>query len=186
MPHERLEQRSLALHLAIAAKLREHPELLAVAHDNLDRWTKGQGRSQPYLDTWRTILSGPFEEVLAVMAEDTARTTELRQSSPFAGVLEPRERWHIYDTFESGTHHKGWRGASLTIPTSISLGANRCSASFPMQARSCWYRRGRMSIRKARLSAVNSLMVRSARARHSSFWKPVQPDLEALDTHQRR
>ena len=105
MPHDRLERRSLALHRAVAAKLRERPELLAIAFENLDRWSQMGSRSQPYWDTWQSILARPLEEILTVISEDTPRMTELRQSSPFAGVLEPKERWHIYDTFESGTHH---------------------------------------------------------------------------------
>jgi len=109
MPHDRLERRSLELHRAIAAKLRQRPELLSVAQDNLNRWSHSGNRSQPYLDTWRTILAGPLDTILAVLTEDTPRMTELRQSSPFAGVLEPKERWHIYDTFESGTHHPSSR-----------------------------------------------------------------------------
>jgi hypothetical protein len=112
MPHDRLERRSLALHRAIAAKLRERPELLAIAFDNLDRWGSKGSRSQPYLDIWRGLLARPLEELLTLIVEDTERMTELRQSSPFAGVLPPRERWHIYDTFESGTHHPGSRDDS--------------------------------------------------------------------------
>jgi hypothetical protein len=109
MPHDRLERRSLALHQAVAAKLRERPELLSVAFENLDRWSRMESRSQPYWDSWRHILTRPLEEILIVISEDSPRMTELRQSSPFAGVLDPRERWHIYDAFKSGTHYPGSR-----------------------------------------------------------------------------
>ena len=109
MPHDRIERRSLALHRAVAAKLRENPELVRIAQDNLDRWSAQRGASQPYLDVWREILTRPLEEVLRLIEEDSPRMTELRQSTPFAGVLDPRERWRIYDTFESGTHHPGSR-----------------------------------------------------------------------------
>ena len=109
MSHDRLEQRSLALHSGVVAKLRQQPELLAIAFDNLERWTKLGSRSQPYLDRWRTILEEPLEVMLALIVEDSADMRELRQSSPFAGVLDPKERWYIYDTFESGTHHPGSR-----------------------------------------------------------------------------
>jgi hypothetical protein len=44
--HQRIDQRSLALHRAIAGKLRADPSLLAVADDNLDRWSKENGRSR--------------------------------------------------------------------------------------------------------------------------------------------
>lgn len=105
MPHDRIERRSLALHRAIAAKLREHPELLSVAADNIERWSRRGGRSQPYLETWREILGLPFSKLLELIEEDSPRMTELRQSTPFAGILDPRERWRIYDSFGAGAHH---------------------------------------------------------------------------------
>ena len=108
MPHDRIERRSLALHRAIAAKLREHPGLIDLAWQNLQRWSATGGGSQPYWNAWREVLKLPLEQVLELLEEDSPKMTQLRQSSPFAGVLEPQERWHIYDTFESGTHH--WRG----------------------------------------------------------------------------
>jgi hypothetical protein len=60
MPHDRIERRSFALHRAIAAKLRQRPELLAVAHSNIERWSRQAGGSQPYPEAWREILSQPF------------------------------------------------------------------------------------------------------------------------------
>jgi hypothetical protein len=101
--HQRIDRRSLALHRAIADKLRADPSLLAVAHDNLDRWAKERGRSQPYLDAWREILNRPIEEVLVLMVEESEKMTAMRQANPFAGILTPRERWAIYDRFPSGT-----------------------------------------------------------------------------------
>jgi hypothetical protein len=97
--HQRLDQRSLALHRAIADKLRADPALLGVAYDNLDRWSQQKGRSQPYLDAWREILNRPLEEILALMVEESERMTAMRQANPFAGILTPRERWAIYDQF---------------------------------------------------------------------------------------
>ena len=109
MTHDRIERRSLELHRAIVVKLREHPERTGIARENLDRWSNTQGRSQPYLDAWREILDLPFEEMLTMIVENGPRMTNLRQSTPFAGVLEPRERWRVYDTFESGTHYPSSR-----------------------------------------------------------------------------
>ncbi len=99
--HQRIDRRSLELHRAIAAKLRVHPELLGIARDNLARWTAGGSRSQPYWDAWREILDRPLEEVLALVEEDSERMITLRQATPFAGVLEPAERWAVYARFES-------------------------------------------------------------------------------------
>jgi len=33
------------------------------------------------------------------MVEDSEKMTAMRQSSPFAGILTPQERWAIYDQF---------------------------------------------------------------------------------------
>jgi hypothetical protein len=36
------------------------------------------------------------------MVEDSERMAALRQATPFAGVLEPAERWKVYAQFGSG------------------------------------------------------------------------------------
>jgi hypothetical protein len=100
--HQRIDQRSLALHRAIAEKLRAQPALLEIARDNLDRWTLAGSRSQPYWDAWRGILSRPLPEILDLLGDETEAMTALRQATPFAGVLEPAERWAIYSRFEPG------------------------------------------------------------------------------------
>ncbi len=97
--HQRIDRRSLALHQAIAAKLRAHPELLAIAHENLDRWSAMPGNSRRYWDAWREILTRPLPEILDQIQEDSEHMTAMRQCTPFAGVLEPAERWAIYDRF---------------------------------------------------------------------------------------
>lgn len=53
--HERNDQRSLALHRAIAEKLRANPALIEIARENLDRWSAAGGHSQPYWEAWRNI-----------------------------------------------------------------------------------------------------------------------------------
>ena len=100
--HQRIDQRSLALHRAIAEKLRAHPELIEIAYDNLDRWTRAARRSQPYWDAWREILNRPLPEILDLLGEESERMAAMRQATPFAGVLEPAERWAIYDRFKPG------------------------------------------------------------------------------------
>jgi hypothetical protein len=97
--HQRIDRRSLAMHRAIAEKLRADPSLLAIARENLDRWLTQRGSSQPYWDAWREILKRPLEEVLSLMVEESEKMTALRQSNPFPGILTPRERWAIYDQF---------------------------------------------------------------------------------------
>jgi hypothetical protein len=98
--HQRIDQRSIALHRAIAGKLRANPELIAIARDNLDRWTPALPRSRPYFDRWREILNRPLAEILELLTEESEPMTALRQATPFAGILEPKERWAIYERFK--------------------------------------------------------------------------------------
>jgi hypothetical protein len=90
------------MHRAIAEKLRANPALIEIARDNLDRWSLTQGRSQSYWDAWREILNRPLPEILDLVVEESERMTAMRQATPFAGVLEPAERWAIYERFELG------------------------------------------------------------------------------------
>jgi hypothetical protein len=90
--HARIDGISLELHRACAAKLRAHPELLALARENLDRWSKLNSRSQPYWDAWREMLDLPLDQLLDLMVEESERMTALRHTSPFAGVLDIAER----------------------------------------------------------------------------------------------
>ncbi len=105
--HARIDARSLAMHRAIALKLRASPDLLAIARDNLRRWSESSGRSQPYLDAWAEVLARPIEEVLVLIGEDSESMRAMRQASPFAGVLSPKERWEIYDAFAVGVSDSG-------------------------------------------------------------------------------
>jgi hypothetical protein len=99
--HRQIDQRSLELHRAIAVKLQAHPALMEIARNNLARWSASAGRSQPYWDAWREILNRPLPEVLALLEEDSERMNAMRQATPFAGILEPEERWAVYSRFEA-------------------------------------------------------------------------------------
>ena len=105
--HARIDARSLAMHRAIAAKLIASPGLVAIAHDNLERWKASAGRSKPYLEAWSELLAKPIEELVALIQEDGEFMRAMRQTSPFAGVLSPRERWEIYDAFAVGASDSG-------------------------------------------------------------------------------
>jgi hypothetical protein len=98
--HQWIDDRSLALHTAVAAKLEARPELLDVARQNLHRWL--DTRPAAALREWQAILDrSPLPEVIALLRARTAEATRLRQSSPFAGVLSQSERQSILDFYES-------------------------------------------------------------------------------------
>jgi hypothetical protein len=54
------------------------------------------GRIDPwYADQWEQILGRPLAEIRSVLGEDTPRGRDLRQNSPFAGMLSEAERRRI-------------------------------------------------------------------------------------------
>jgi hypothetical protein len=92
--HEWIDQRSLALHEGVAAKLETHPELLQTARANLERWL-GLHPAAALLE-WRRLLDEtPLPQLLALLRSPSEHAAWLRQSSPFAGVLTPEERQTI-------------------------------------------------------------------------------------------
>lgn len=104
--HMRLEERSMALHEEIARRLSACPELLEVAKDNIARWIKRDGEISPWAE-WKEILSRPLTEIINVLLSRDEKARHLRQSSPFCGLLTPRERWRIYESFTVGTYYQG-------------------------------------------------------------------------------
>ncbi len=98
--HQWIDQRSLALHEAVAAKLEAHPQLLDVARRNLERWL--QQNPATALREWRRILdSMPLSDLVALLRSSSEEARELRQSSPFAGLLTTEERRAIMGAYES-------------------------------------------------------------------------------------
>ena len=101
--YRQVDLRSLAFHRAVAAKLRENPALVEEALGTIDRWKRlGLARSSwVLLDKWRVMLCGPLEELLAKMEEDSDTMQQLRQASPFAGMLTNEERRAIIEQTRS-------------------------------------------------------------------------------------
>lgn len=95
--HKRLDERSLALHAAVADKIRSNPALVERARANLGRWRATLNGA--WMDEWQAILDGSSDALLAFLRERSERATRLRQSSPFAGALTVEERRAIYESF---------------------------------------------------------------------------------------
>jgi hypothetical protein len=97
-PHRLAELRSIALHHAVAAELRRRPELVEAARARLRAWT-AEGKTHAYYrDEWLIVLSQPLERLVELITEDNERGRELRQTTPFAGLIPPRERWRIWQS----------------------------------------------------------------------------------------
>ena len=97
--HRQIDQRSLALSRAVVARIDADPHRggLALARDNCARWLNEN--NQRAVVEWRDLLERPWEEIRVILLAHTEEAARLRQNSPFAGVLTPRERWAIYREF---------------------------------------------------------------------------------------
>ncbi len=94
------QKRSLWLGYAIAGKLALNPDpVMAKARQNLDhlKSVHSRGQAARWFSEWGRLLAGPVDEVLAVLTSPTPRARELRQNSPFAGVLTDEERLAALD-----------------------------------------------------------------------------------------
>jgi len=98
LTHGRIEERSILLHRVIAQRVSENPALLDAARANLRRWV-GRDGGRLYWTEWENMLKGSLDDLLAFMVSPSEKARRLRQSSPFCGILTPRERWKIYESF---------------------------------------------------------------------------------------
>ena len=103
---------SLWLSHAVAGRLVEDPEgVLDSARRNLARMLAGspRGSAKLWLQQWADLLDGPVEDVLEALTSRSPRSRELRQNSPFAGVLTDQARQETLRAFRS-VHHTGATG----------------------------------------------------------------------------
>jgi hypothetical protein len=95
-PHRLAEERSVAYHRVIAERLRDQPEVLEKARRRVQEWLASSASARFYAQKWAEILAGDVASIAAFLVERSDLADELRQSSPFAGALQPRERWRIW------------------------------------------------------------------------------------------
>lgn len=99
----REQERSLWLHRALVTNLLLDPDgSVGIARDNLDRWTtdhRANGMSATYLARWREVLDGGFDQVVDMVLSPSPESIELRQNSPFAGVLPDDVRVAVLKSF---------------------------------------------------------------------------------------
>lgn len=82
----------------VADKLRQAPELIQLARNNIARW-KAQGQTAPHrLEEWDGLLSGAqtseegFYRLLEVLLGNEPENQRLREFNPFPGALTREER----------------------------------------------------------------------------------------------
>lgn len=94
--HREAELRSLAYHRVLALRL--DSRLVAEARSRVRRW-EHEARIHPrYAQEWSRVLSWPLPRIKRLISQDSQRARDLRQNSPFAGVLDERERQRVLES----------------------------------------------------------------------------------------
>jgi hypothetical protein len=91
--YDRSERRSLAYHRAVAKRLRR--PMVDEALRLLWKWREQQLIDERYAEQWEEVLRAPVAQIKRIISEDSQRGRNLRQNSPFAGMLSEAERRRI-------------------------------------------------------------------------------------------
>ena len=98
----REEEQSRWLHAAVAGHLVADPDrVLSRARENLDRFSAVHAgtMAQHWLSLWQAALESGPDQVLSVLAADSPQAAEMRQNSPFTGILSEDERRTVLESF---------------------------------------------------------------------------------------
>lgn len=97
------QQRSLWLHRAVLGELMLEPDrVLKTARSNIERFKsvhRPDGMSLRYLDQWQRAIDSGVEGVVKVLIGTDEQSCELRQNSPFAGILADGQRQRVLRSF---------------------------------------------------------------------------------------
>jgi len=99
------ERQSLWLHAAVAGHLAaDPPGTIGRARLNLERLGRvhPSGMSAHWLSGWRSVLDSGPDMILETLTSRSPQAIELRQNSPFAGVLADAERRSVLAAFRNG------------------------------------------------------------------------------------
>lgn len=94
-PHRLAEARSLAYHQAIAEKLAGDAAVLERARARVAGWLRSAPEAH-HARAWAEVLARPLPDIARFLVDEGEAACELRQSTPFAGELPPRERWRLW------------------------------------------------------------------------------------------
>ena len=89
---------SLVLHYDLAARLVRDPNgIRSKSASNIATMRRAdpRGAARSWLDRWAALLTGPLGLLLSAMIDPSSDGDDLRQCSPFAGVMDERVRQAI-------------------------------------------------------------------------------------------
>ena len=93
--HDLAEERSIALHAAVAERLRAEPSLLDPVRARVLKWLQDGSVHARYARDWAAILARPLAEILPFLTDPGEHARALRQVTPFTGILDQQERLRI-------------------------------------------------------------------------------------------
>jgi hypothetical protein len=96
--HRTAELQALAYHRLVAERLDD--EVVDEARRRLRRWRQDGRIHERWADEWERILTMPLPRIARAISANTPRARELRQTSPFAGVLTEQERRRLRQAVE--------------------------------------------------------------------------------------
>lgn len=94
--HDTAERRSRAYHAVVAERLDER--MLDDARANVAQLAAAGHIHESYAARWHALLARPVAEVAGAISAESQDARDLRQNSPFAGVLNEQERRRIIET----------------------------------------------------------------------------------------
>jgi transcriptional regulator with XRE-family HTH domain len=100
LTHE--DERSLAYHHAILQKMKKNPEkILAKAQQNLKMMFPKHPHAKTLFNLWLQWLKLPQDELIHCCLDQGLLARDMRQVTPFAGVLSAKERMEVIKKFRS-------------------------------------------------------------------------------------
>lgn len=93
--HRPAELRGLAYHRAVAQRL--DPQVIRDARVQLNRWRSEGKIDERYAARWERVLSRPIDRIARAISQDSQTARDLRQNSPFTGVLSEPDRRRVLE-----------------------------------------------------------------------------------------
>jgi hypothetical protein len=91
----------------VAQKLKKNPELLDIACKNLIKIRDELSSESISVMEWGIVLKFNIEKICEFITQNNEHLNELRQSSPFSGILTEEERRCIREKIFARTPHSG-------------------------------------------------------------------------------
>lgn len=99
--HADIDRRSLEMARRIVERIDNDPARkgLEKARSVCERWSRIN--PQPCVEKWQRLLGKDWQNIRSVLLDESEKGCEMRQNSPFCGVLRPSERWEVYREFRN-------------------------------------------------------------------------------------